>query len=367
MGSTVRSVGSALGGHGSGSSIAGTMMGGSVLGGLYGQGGVLGMLHGTGSNSGVLGMGQYHSDAFNADPTAFAPDANESAFIKALQGQAYGTAPSAAQLQMQQGISQATNQAQAMAASQRGINPALAARLAAQSQASLAQQGNAQTGILRAQEQQQGLGALGGELRSVREGRENYQGLQSSNYNDNNRINSQAYSDAGGRRSGLLTGIGTSLFSGAMSKGGVVPGVRMMADGGMASPDFLGQAISSQEADARGRLEIANNSSLNKGGQSMGGGLKNLMASGGNVPGKAQVSGDSLKNDTVPTLLSPGEAVIPRSVMQAKHPGDAAKAFIEQLKNTKTRKKGEAPSFAELIAHHREMGEMLKKCAGGKV
>lgn len=39
------------------------------------------------------------------------------------------------------------------------------------------------------------------------------------------------------------------------------------------------------------------------------------FAEGGNVPGRASVFGNSLKNDTVPALLSPGEAVIPRSLM----------------------------------------------------
>ena len=33
---------------------------------------------------------------------------------------------------------------------------------------------------------------------------------------------------------------------------------------------------------------------------------------GGKVGGKARKSGDSLKNDTVPAMLSPGEVVIPR-------------------------------------------------------
>lgn len=41
------------------------------------------------------------------------------------------------------------------------------------------------------------------------------------------------------------------------------------------------------------------------------------FADGGMVPGAAAVSGDSLRNDTVPAMLSPGELVVPRSVMQA--------------------------------------------------
>lgn len=40
------------------------------------------------------------------------------------------------------------------------------------------------------------------------------------------------------------------------------------------------------------------------------------MQKGGHVPGRAQVAGDSPRNDTVHAQLSPGEAVIPRSVVQ---------------------------------------------------
>lgn len=39
------------------------------------------------------------------------------------------------------------------------------------------------------------------------------------------------------------------------------------------------------------------------------------FAQGGLVPGRASIPGDSLKNDKVPALLSPGEVVLPRSVL----------------------------------------------------
>lgn len=42
------------------------------------------------------------------------------------------------------------------------------------------------------------------------------------------------------------------------------------------------------------------------------------------VPGKAKVKGDSLKNDNVPAMLSPGEIIIPRSI--AQHPEAPKKA-----------------------------------------
>lgn len=51
------------------------------------------------------------------------------------------------------------------------------------------------------------------------------------------------------------------------------------------------------------------------------------FAEGGVVPGKARVVGDSSKNDTVPALLSPGEAVIPRSMMKDK----GVASFVDSL------------------------------------
>lgn len=68
-----------------------------------------------------------------------------------------------------------------------------------------------------------------------------------------------------------------------------------------------------------------------KSGGNVGGGLK----SGGGVPGKAKVSGNSVKNDNVKALLSPGEGVIDRETMH--HPGgvgDAAR-FVMAYVNSK--------------------------------
>lgn len=60
------------------------------------------------------------------------------------------------------------------------------------------------------------------------------------------------------------------------------------------------------------------------------------MAHGKKVPGKAKVDGDSLKNDTVPALLSPGEIVVPRTA--AKDPEKAA-AFAKSVAMRSSRKK----------------------------
>lgn len=52
------------------------------------------------------------------------------------------------------------------------------------------------------------------------------------------------------------------------------------------------------------------------------------FAEGGVVPGRAKVFGDSSKNDTVPALLSPGEVVIPRSIMQDPKAARAIGAIV---------------------------------------
>jgi len=60
------------------------------------------------------------------------------------------------------------------------------------------------------------------------------------------------------------------------------------------------------------------------------------MAHGEKIPGKAKVDGDSLKNDTVPALLSPGEIVVPRTA--AKDPEKAA-AFAKSVAMRSSKKK----------------------------
>lgn len=58
------------------------------------------------------------------------------------------------------------------------------------------------------------------------------------------------------------------------------------------------------------------------------------------VPGKASVKGDSLKNDTVPAKLSPGEVIIPRSVMQSSDPAGNAAKFVAAVMAKKGRGMG---------------------------
>lgn len=55
---------------------------------------------------------------------------------------------------------------------------------------------------------------------------------------------------------------------------------------------------------------------------------KDKLKAGGPVPGKAKVKGDSLKNDNVKALLSPGEIVVPRSIATHPHAPELAAKFV---------------------------------------
>lgn len=313
--------------------------------------GFLDFLSGNGSSAGILGTGQYKQDPYHIDSAAFTPDSDEQQLIKALQGQAYGTAPNPA---LQKGLDQAQAGASAMAASQRGVSPALAARMAAQQQAGLAQQAS----LAGVQLQQQGLQSLTGELQNVRQARENQQALASGNYNSANNINSQAYEGASNRRSNLMQGVGTAASSLlGFAEGGMVP---HYAEGGQIDPFFAQQlALASQQAHLnitplnaykapkkKTPLETVGTATpdLMAGGTAdnvgtLGGapepGLPGsdfqtaLAAQGGKVPGHAKVAGNSYANDTVPAMLSPGEIVVPREVV-AQGP-EAARSFIAAL------------------------------------
>ena len=55
------------------------------------------------------------------------------------------------------------------------------------------------------------------------------------------------------------------------------------------------------------------------------------MAYGGKVPGYA-MGGDSPRNDTVLAMLSPGEVVLPRSVVNDEEAPEKARAFLEAIR-----------------------------------
>lgn len=204
---------------------------------------------------------------------------DQNALAQALLAQSQGQGPNPAALQMQQAQDRANQQGAGLIASARGMNPALAARLASQQTAAGNQAVAQNTGIMGAQQQlaaQQQLGSLYGQ-----------QGSQN--------LNQQQILQ------GALANQNQAITQGTGSANQINAGVA-------AGNQQTKSAITGQLLGAAGSLAG--------------------MSRGGYVPGEAEVSGDSKSNDTVPARLSPGEIVVPRS---AAGDADSAKAFIDHL------------------------------------
>lgn len=235
--------------------------------------------------------------------------AQQQAFIQALQMQSAGLGPSVAQNQLNQATNTNLSNAMGMAASARGVNPALAARQAQQSGAQMNQQAAGQAATMRAQEQLGAQGMLGNQLNTMQT-----QNLQMQGVNANTaQANAQANAGIAG---GLLGGLGAggAAMAGGKYNGGMVG----YADGGAVQP----------------RSSITNYL------------LNPMMAASGNtVPGQPMVPGNNPVNDVVPAMLSPREIVIPNSITMGPNAGEAAKKFVE-AELAKSKKK-DSSGYAE--------------------
>lgn len=315
---------------------------------------------------------------------------NQSSVFNQLQGVANGTGPNPALAQLNQTTgANVANQA-ALMAGQRGAgaNPALLARLAAMQGANTQQQAvgqaatmqaNQQLGALnqlggiagqQAQQQQAGLSGLNqatlqnqGQLISGLDQQNKNKISMMSNINNANagmagtNANNQA-----GLFGGVLGGVGSALgvfgAPAAKAAGAALAhgGSAGYADGGSVSGP---QSFAANYFNGMGSAPQTSGQVLNQGMSSLSRGIGSLfhsnptnpmlanapiampaaevmpqntmMASdGGKVPGKAQVAGDSYANDTVSAKLSPGEIVIPRSIIQGQNPVQMAAKFVEQ-------------------------------------
>lgn len=140
-----------------------------------------------------------------------------------------------------------------------------------------------------------------------------------------------------GMGGGMGNGLSSFLSTGAKSMGSPSSSVPATGPGSAedaASGGLLTMGAQQQENQMSG-LPLYPASGFACGGQVS----FNQMLAGGNVPGKAEVKGDSKKNDKVPTLLSPGEDVIPRSITQLPEP-EMEKKALEFLRHLKSKQKG---------------------------
>ncbi len=73
-------------------------------------------------------------------------------------------------------------------------------------------------------------------------------------------------------------------------------------------------------------------------------------------------------HDVVPAMLSPGEVVLPREVVNGPHPEDRAAAFVAALKAHEEQKKRSATpsSYGEIVRLERELAAMKSRLGGAK-
>jgi len=245
-----------------------------------------------------------------------------------LQAQARGQAGpgmSLGQALLQQGLTQNIGAVQSQLASQRGLSPALRARMAAQQTAALQGQTAQQAGILGLQQQlaaQQQLGQLGTGA-------------------------AQLGSEAQLRGAGLLTGAAGDIekiraniaaanqAAAAADKARTVGAATAVLKG--AGDIFASGALPLNE-QSTGTTNYAGPSTYGAGGSNQ---YRAYAAHGGRIDGVAPYAGDTPKNDVVPANLSPGEIVIPRTAAGSKKD---AKKFIDALDDW-----DEEPSYGKVL------------------
>lgn len=315
----------------------------------------------------------------NAKPLAAGVDYTNMG-AKALQDQINGTGPNPALAQFNKTANQNANSAAGLISSQRGLNPALATKLASDAYTASNNEAAANAAILKAQQQQAAAGQLG-QLGLSQQQTFNQANLGAQAINAG--VNAQNANTNGQIIGGILGG-GSQAGAAALTPAAAAAAhggmIRKMADGGdVLSPDAptFGSSLTpmapslgvtgvaptpiatapalgnspSDSPSAFSQALTAGAKGAKSGAQAMGSGpnfyqqfeagLRNPMyakggmtdtgdklKSGGKVPGKAKVPGDSLKNDTVKAQLSPGEIVIPRSVINSEDPTGNGAKFI---------------------------------------
>jgi hypothetical protein len=280
-----------------------------------------------------------------------------------LGQQVNGGGPNPAQLQLGQNTADTIAAQRALMASQRGAgaNTGLIAKQAAQQGSAIQNRANADAALLQARQQlaaqdqlarQQATMAgqnlneqeINARLLGIGAGAQNEQNLGGiRNYEMAQGINSKtAEENAKALRDthkGLLSGIG-SVFTDVGSKVPLIGGL-FGAEGGKV-PEHVRSIAKIRYPD-------------------------HFKESAGEVPGHAEIKGNSVKNDKVPALLSPGEIVLPRSVTNAKDAPSKAAEFVKHLKSKKDVEvsKKDYKRIADKKKSLKERVERLEKMYGG--
>lgn len=237
----------------------------------------------------------------------FTNQANQ-ALITQLQGQTTGAAPSLAQAQLKSMQDRGLAQTLAVAASQRGGNPALQARNLAMQQAAAGRANASQGAILGLQERQAAQALLANQLTAGQGQADNLatgsigQGFGQENTAKQlmGQYESQRFAADTARQNAIHAQQGNILGSVLGAAGTVVGGMY----GGPAGA-AIGRKVGGAVGGAAGKYD------------------------GGLIEGKEVVEGDHPANDIVDIKVSPGELVIPKSVVEQGH--HAVSSFAEAI------------------------------------
>lgn len=255
----------------------------------------------------------------------------QSAYQQALRGsQGLGPNPALAQL-AQQTQANTANQAALMAGARgASMSPGMIARLAAQQGSANQQNAIGQAATLSAQQQlaqQQLASQIAGQQAGMQQtGVENLAGnnlnLYGQQLNQINAQNNQALGQASqiNNANEAYNNRQSNMFGGLLNAAGTIGGLMLGGPAGAVAGNALTSQFSGNEGTVGTQaMPATRNQQLTPG-----------FSEGGKVPGQAKMPGDSKANDTVHAKLSPGEIVIPRSVLESADPVAAAAAFVQQ-------------------------------------
>lgn len=307
-------------------------------------------------NTYQVNQGGYGSAAQQAILNSQNNQSAQGNYIHGLQTQvAGGGAPSIAQMLLQQQTQRNAQTAAGAIASQRGINPGLAQKLALDQAAQGNQQMAGQAAILRSQEQLGAQGLLGQAL-----GQQGSQaGAQAASLGG---LDLSAQGLAGGiAGQNAQLGLGADQINAGVAQQNAGTAGQLVGGllGGVGAASTFAMPGAGGAGSAGGGAMMGGTGALPAGGVTQFGQIP-LANQGGKVPGSAAVEGDSPKNDSVPAQLSPGEIVVPRSA--AEDP-DRAAAFVRAVIRQQKAKAG-PQGYGAVLAKQRELEQRMKALEG---
>jgi hypothetical protein len=367
------------------------------------------------ANGAALDEASYAEAIRRAQENALAVNPQQQSLVNTLSAAVAGNGPSVAENQLRRATDQNVQQTAGLIASQRGMNPALAARIAAGAGARASQDVAGQAATLRAQEQIAARGQLGDVLNQMGQGATSITGTAGTLQNAQNTGRIQNTLGREGINAGVAAGNQGADLEAQRINAGVAAGnqqanldaQRINAGVGANNAEYqsrvtggllsgAGAALGSVFSDERVKRDVVRHADevipgvpratfeyrgqpgveyegvIAQDVERVAPGLVGETREGVKVvppalaprpvavvPGRARVAGDSPKNDTVPILASPEEIVLPRSVTKAPDAPERAAEFVAAIK---AKKKGnDGSGYGKVLAAQRELDARLAR------